>query len=104
MKSIAISDPKVLAGTAKPSSLDGLGRRLVLSRLEGLARGRLVVRDDAEEFTFGQTAEEAELSVEVAVHDRRFYGDIAFGGSSTRTLPCSKAPSRSWSGSAASSI
>ena len=81
MKSIAISDPKVLAGTTKPSSLDGLGRRLVLSRLEGMARGRLVVRDYDEEFAFGESAETAELTVTATIHDRRFYGDIAFGGS-----------------------
>ena len=81
MKSIAISDPKVLAGTAKPTSLDGLGRRLVLSRLEGLSRGRLVLRDDGEEHAFGEPADEAELTVTATVHDRRFYGDIAFGGS-----------------------
>ena len=38
MKSIAISSPKVLAGTPKPSSLDGLGRRFVLRRLEGFVK------------------------------------------------------------------
>jgi cyclopropane-fatty-acyl-phospholipid synthase len=81
MKSIAISDPKVLAGTPKPSSLDGLGRRLVLSRLDGLRRGRLTIRDGDEEFRFGDSGENAELAVEVTIHDRRFYGDIAFGGS-----------------------
>jgi cyclopropane-fatty-acyl-phospholipid synthase len=81
MKSVAISSPKVLAGTPKPSSLDGLGRRLVLGRLAGLTRGRLVVRDGREVLEFGQSAEAAEITVEATVHDRRFYGDIAFGGS-----------------------
>jgi cyclopropane-fatty-acyl-phospholipid synthase len=81
MKSVAISDSKVLAGTSKPSSLDGLGRRLVLSRLDGLRHGRLIVRDGEDELAFGQPAAEAALTVQVQVLDRRFYGDIAFGGS-----------------------
>ena len=81
MKSIAISSPKVLAGTPKPSSLDGLGRRFVLRRLEGLSRGRLIVRDGADEFVYGQPRGESDLTVEVSIHDRRFYGDMAFGGS-----------------------
>ena len=81
MKSIAISSPKVLAGTPKPSSLDGLGRRFVLRRLEGLSRGRLIVRDGGDEFVYGQPRGESDLTVEVSIHDRRFYGDMAFGGS-----------------------
>ena len=81
MKSIAISSPKVLAGTPKPSSLDGFGRRFVLRRLEGITQGRLVVRDGEEELAFGQPAGESGLTVHVSIHDRRFYGDMAFGGS-----------------------
>ena len=81
MKSIAISSPKVLAGTPKPSSLDGLGRRLVLGRLRSLSRGRLVVSDGEETHEFGQSADHAERTVHLTVHDRRFFGDVAFGGS-----------------------
>ena len=80
MKSIAISSPKVLAGTPKPSSLDGLGRRLVLDRLRGLERGRLVLIDDEDRLEFGESAEAASRSLHLTVHDRRFYGDVAFGG------------------------
>ncbi|MGB5592049.1 MAG: cyclopropane-fatty-acyl-phospholipid synthase family protein, partial [Gammaproteobacteria bacterium] len=80
MKSIAISSPRALAGTPKPSSLDGLGRRLVLKRLKGLSRGRLVLNDGDETLEFGQTAASADLTVHANVIDRRFYGDIAFGG------------------------
>jgi cyclopropane-fatty-acyl-phospholipid synthase len=80
MKSIAISSPRLLAGTPKPSSLDGLGRRLVLKRLSGMKRGRLVLSDGDEVLEFGEPAEIAELTVHACVHDRRFFGDIAFGG------------------------
>ncbi|MGD8977704.1 MAG: cyclopropane-fatty-acyl-phospholipid synthase family protein [Gammaproteobacteria bacterium] len=78
---MAISSPKVLAGTPKPSSLDGLGRRLVLDRLRSLSRGRLVISDQGETREFGQSADLAERTVQLTVHDRRFFGDIAFGGS-----------------------
>ncbi len=81
MKSIAISSPKVLAGTPKPSSLDGLGRRLVLQRLGGLSRGRLLVRDDEQTHAFGESAEDADVTLHMTIHDRRCYGEIAFGGS-----------------------
>jgi len=81
MKPIAISSPKVLAGTPKPSSLDGLGRRLMLERLTGLAQGRLVISDGSDTFEFGQSSEAADIVVHASIHDRRFYGDIAFGGS-----------------------
>lgn len=81
MKSIAISSPKVLAGTPKPSSLDGLGRRLVLQRLGSLSRGRLLVRDDEQTHAFGESAEDADVTLHMTIHDRRCYGEIAFGGS-----------------------
>jgi cyclopropane-fatty-acyl-phospholipid synthase len=81
MKSVAISDPKVLVARPKPSALDGLGRRLVLGRLEGLSRGRLVLREGSAEKAFGQRAADSGLTVQVTVHDRRFFGDLAFGGS-----------------------
>ena len=81
MKSMAISSPKVLAGTPKPSSLDGLGRRLVLDRLGSLSRGRLVISDVGDTHEFGQSADLADRIVQLTVHDRRFFGDIAFGSS-----------------------
>ncbi len=81
MKSIAISSPKVLAGTPKPSSLDGLGRRLVLQRLEQLEKGRLLLTDEHETLAFGESAEDAGVTLHMTIHDRRCYGEIAFGGS-----------------------
>jgi len=80
MKSIAISSPKALTGTPKPSSLDGLGRRLVLQRLQQLKQGRLLLTDEHGTRAFGASAEAADATLHLSVHDRRFYGDIAFGG------------------------
>ncbi len=54
---------------------------MVLARLEGLHYGRLVVEDGPERIAFGEDIEDAELRATVRVHDRRFYADLALGGS-----------------------
>ena len=81
MKSVSLASPRHLAGTVKPSLLDGLARRGVLRRLDGLRVGRLRLRDGATDRSFGQGAAAAELTACIEVHDPRFYSDIAFGGS-----------------------
>jgi cyclopropane-fatty-acyl-phospholipid synthase len=85
MKSVSLSSPRHLAGTVKPTALDGLARRLVLRQLERLQLGQLRLADGDDEFRFG--AQEAALTagaapaVRLTVRDPRFYSELAFGGS-----------------------
>ncbi|MBT8074576.1 MAG: class I SAM-dependent methyltransferase, partial [Xanthomonadales bacterium] len=44
-------------------------------------RGRLIVREGAQENVFGQEDGADELTVTITVNSPRFYGDLAFGGS-----------------------
>lgn len=50
----------------------------ILKRLQLLQKGRLRLVDGAEKHRFGNSDE---ISVTIYVHDSRFYGEIAFGGS-----------------------
>ncbi len=70
-----------VARTRRPAILEGFARAMVLARLKYLHYGRLVVEDGAERIAFGQDIEDAELRATVRVHDRRFYADLALGGS-----------------------
>jgi cyclopropane-fatty-acyl-phospholipid synthase len=80
MKSVSLSSPRHLAGTVKPSALDGLARRLVLRQLERLELGELRLADGAHHYRFG-APDRATPAVRLAVADPRFYSELAFGGS-----------------------
>ena len=66
---------------AKPSVLDKLARRIVLSRLENLRSGQIIISEYGEQKTFGQLTEDFSLPVQLHVLNPRFYREIAFGGS-----------------------
>ncbi|HVA77999.1 MAG TPA: class I SAM-dependent methyltransferase [Candidatus Binataceae bacterium] len=70
-----------VARARRPAILEGFARTKVLARLEAMRYGRLVVEDRAERIAFGEDIEDAELRATVRVHDRRFYADLALGGS-----------------------
>lgn len=53
-------------------------KRQILNRLQGLKMGQLRLVDGEEVHTFGR---EYGLQASITVHDPRFYGEIAFGGS-----------------------
>lgn len=80
MKSVSLSSPRHLAGTVKPTMLDGLARRKVLGLLRALQAGRLQLVDGAETFEFGAGGE-GEPAATIRVADPRFYSEVAFGGS-----------------------
>jgi cyclopropane-fatty-acyl-phospholipid synthase len=80
MKSVSLSSPRHLAGTVKPTALDGLARWLVLRQLQRLERGELRLADGAEEHRFGRP-DAAAPAVRLTVADPRFYSELAFGGS-----------------------
>jgi cyclopropane-fatty-acyl-phospholipid synthase len=67
--------------TPKPRFLDGLAERAVRARLEGIEHGQITVVAGGEHSHYGRRTERCPLSVTVHVHDARFWGELAFGGS-----------------------
>jgi cyclopropane-fatty-acyl-phospholipid synthase len=61
--------------------LERFARRMVLSRLEQLETGQIVVSEGSEHAMFGQLTDEFPLTAQLRVNDPKFYTDIAFGGS-----------------------
>ena len=53
----------------------------ILKRLERLQTGQLTLIDGAETHHFGSTSTKDSVQTKITVHDSRFYGEIAFGGS-----------------------
>ena len=61
--------------------LEGLAERLLRARLAGLEHGQVTVVDGARRHTYGRATPRCALQATVQVRDRRFYGEVAFGGS-----------------------
>jgi cyclopropane-fatty-acyl-phospholipid synthase len=80
MRSTTINSEKFLSGTKKPSFSTSLARRLVHTRLKGLRVDRLVIVEGDERWEYGDITGNAKLIARIIVHDPRFYGDVAFGG------------------------
>jgi cyclopropane-fatty-acyl-phospholipid synthase len=80
MRSVSLSSPRHLAGTVKPSALDGLARRTVLRQLNRLEHGELWLVDGDDVRRFG-SADGGRTAVRLTVVDPRFYSELAFGGS-----------------------
>ena len=57
----------------------GFAKSQILKHLDDLKIGRLTLIDGAETYTHGDAAHQ--LHAVIRVHDARFYGEIAFGGS-----------------------
>ncbi len=68
-------------GHLRQNALEALARRAVLSRLASITHGRLRLTDGGATHEFGVTTTRCALAVTVAVHDPRFYTELAFGGS-----------------------
>ena len=82
MTTLSISPKKItepVAGHAR--SFNGVGRRLVLSKLEKLQVGRLTLIDRRTEKTFGREAAGYAVTAVIRVHRDDFYRFCAFGGS-----------------------
>src|SRR5580704_11752957 len=83
---MAKSDSIVASGVEaararRPAIIDRFARGAVLSRFAGIKSDRLVIEDGGERIPFGQDAADADLRATIRVHDRRFYSDLALGGS-----------------------
>ena len=72
---------ELATATARPTWLDRLARRIVLSRLEKLQVGQIVLGESGEQAVFGHSTAEFPAAVQLRVLNPRFYSDIAFGGS-----------------------
>ena len=59
-------------------SLDRLGRKLLLAKLENIQRGHLAITDGGERCEFGDDTDS--LQVAISVTDSRFYSAVAYGG------------------------
>lgn len=80
MKSVSIDSPEFLESSNKPTGLDALARRVVRARLESLRNGQIVVSENGRHETYGDVTSDLPLTVQLTIHDPRFYSDIAFGG------------------------
>lgn len=75
--------PPSFAGDHPPvaaSPLARLARKLVLSKLDRLAQGRLEVMEGGQMHVFGQCSGDFPVPVRLQVLDPDFYADVAFGG------------------------
>jgi len=80
MNELSLTSPRFLEGTPKPTGLDRLARRQVLSRLERVAEGTITLKEGERASTFGEAAAPGAIQAEATVRDPRFYSDVAFAG------------------------
>jgi cyclopropane-fatty-acyl-phospholipid synthase len=78
---IPIGSSDYPATAQEPSWIDRLARRLVLSKLEHLEMGQIVVTENGEHTTYGRLTAEYPLTAHIEVRNPKFYSDVAFGGS-----------------------
>ncbi len=67
--------------TPKPRFLDGFTKRVLVSRLQHITDGEIILRDDKTQLQFGRVTSQCPLSVTVAVNHSQFYAEVVFGGS-----------------------
>ncbi|NIO10194.1 MAG: SAM-dependent methyltransferase, partial [Deltaproteobacteria bacterium] len=67
--------------TPKPRFLDGVAKRALLSRLEQIEHGEIILSEEGHHSQYGQRTLRCPLSVTVTILDPRFYSEVAFGGS-----------------------
>jgi cyclopropane-fatty-acyl-phospholipid synthase len=81
MKKLSVDDAKFLQRTQKPTWLDRVARRIVLSRLQSLRYGAVIVTENGVTHSYGSASDEFPVTAHVHVTSPAFYSDIAFGGS-----------------------
>ncbi len=62
-------------------SFDSLAKRAVLGKLTQLRGGQLVLVEGGDRYRVGAAGDELAEPIVVYIHDSRFYGDLALGGS-----------------------
>ena len=81
MRLVSVNAPDFDMNERKLSRLERFARRLVLSRLEKLKEGQIVLSENGQHLTFGKLTEAYPLTARIRVRNPKFYSDIAFGGS-----------------------
>jgi len=64
----------------RASRMDRLAKYLLLSRLQAIGHGRLILREGTEQHVFGRRDEATDLSVTFTVRNSGFYSKVVFGG------------------------
>lgn len=77
----SIDSPRFLKQALRPSGLDRLARRAVMSLLARLETGQVVISDNGESVSFGRPTDAFPQPVHLRVLHPRFYSDVVFGGS-----------------------
>ncbi|KPK22383.1 MAG: cyclopropane-fatty-acyl-phospholipid synthase [Nitrospira bacterium SG8_3] len=67
--------------TPKPRFLDGFAKRALVSRLQHITDGELILRDYETQLQFGRVTSRCPLRVMVTVNHPQFYTEVVFGGS-----------------------
>jgi cyclopropane-fatty-acyl-phospholipid synthase len=67
--------------TPKTRWLDAFARRALVSRLQHITDGEIILCDGQEQYQFGRPTSRCPLSVTVEVTHPQFYAEIVFGGS-----------------------
>ncbi len=78
---ISMDSADSLPVNASGFRLNRFARRLVLSRLQQLEAGQVVVTEGNQHRAFGRLTDEFPLTAQLCVLDPRFYSEVAFGGS-----------------------
>ena len=81
MKTDVLALPGRPARTPKPDFLQAFAERALCDRLALLDEGEIVLAQGNETLRFGRHTAACPLSVKLRVHDRRFWTELAFGGS-----------------------
>ena len=67
--------------TPKPRFLADFAKRVLVSRLEHITNGEIILRDGQRQYQFGGVTSQCPLSVTVVVNHPQFYSEVVFGGS-----------------------
>ncbi len=83
MTSKPLSFPSTISAgiTPKPRFLEAYARRALLSRLNRITNGEIILCDGSTRLRFGRVTAQCPLKITVTVTNPRFYTDTAFGGS-----------------------
>ncbi len=80
MRLVSVNAPEFDVNERKPSRLERFARRLVLSRLEKLEEGQIVLSENGQHLTFGRLTEAYPLTAQIRIRNPKFYSEVAFGG------------------------
>ena len=80
-KASVFADHIAPSTTPKPRFLDGIAKRALISRLNQLEDGEVILCEEDRQHQFGKRTDRCPLSVKVNIYDPRFYSEVAFGGS-----------------------